>query len=286
MTTSFISKNGQSHGISLNGSSPATAAQTPSAASAELLADHLAAHRDFLTTQLDLAKQLTALLSAEAAKESPRKEVLDSIGATAWNSAALGQAHASANNALNTLAGGSAATPQPTGTGSVAGLDLGAAPAVTPPAATSTAQPAPLATETIAATVIPAPAAPAVAPITIDTPAAAATAVAPVTAETTAAATATGTTAGMDADTARWMLYDIVAEKTGYPATMLEPSMDMEADLGIDSIKRVEIMGAMRDRYPSVAQVPLDEIGEMRTLDDVAGFLARYGGAADSAPKA
>jgi hypothetical protein len=42
------------------------------------------------------------------------------------------------------------------------------------------------------------------------------------------------------------LLLDIVSEKTGYPSEMLELDMDMEADLGIDSIKRVEILGAMR----------------------------------------
>ncbi|WP_299496162.1 beta-ketoacyl synthase N-terminal-like domain-containing protein, partial [uncultured Shewanella sp.] len=34
----------------------------------------------------------------------------------------------------------------------------------------------------------------------------------------------------------------VVAEKTGYPTEMLALDMDMEADLGIDSIKRVEIL--------------------------------------------
>ncbi|MFO0659219.1 MAG: phosphopantetheine-binding protein [Polyangiaceae bacterium] len=36
----------------------------------------------------------------------------------------------------------------------------------------------------------------------------------------------------------------IVAEKTGYPAEMLGADMELEADLGIDSIKRVEILAA------------------------------------------
>ncbi|MEA5576662.1 beta-ketoacyl synthase N-terminal-like domain-containing protein, partial [Anabaena sp. UHCC 0451] len=36
-------------------------------------------------------------------------------------------------------------------------------------------------------------------------------------------------------------LLNITSEKTGYPIEMLEYDMDMEADLGIDSIKRVEI---------------------------------------------
>jgi hypothetical protein len=46
------------------------------------------------------------------------------------------------------------------------------------------------------------------------------------------------------------VLLSVVSEKTGYPSEMLELDMDMEADLGIDSIKRVEILGAMRTHFP------------------------------------
>ena len=48
-------------------------------------------------------------------------------------------------------------------------------------------------------------------------------------------------------------LLTVVSEKTGYPPEMLELNMDMEADLGINSIKKVEIMGAMREIYPTLA---------------------------------
>lgn len=37
----------------------------------------------------------------------------------------------------------------------------------------------------------------------------------------------------------------MVAERTGYPEELLDLDADMEADLGIDSIKRVEIAGSM-----------------------------------------
>src|SRR5262249_35750751 len=38
-------------------------------------------------------------------------------------------------------------------------------------------------------------------------------------------------------------LISIVSDRTGYPAEMLGLNQDLEADLGIDSIKRVEILG-------------------------------------------
>ncbi|MGH1348428.1 MAG: phosphopantetheine-binding protein, partial [Nannocystales bacterium] len=38
----------------------------------------------------------------------------------------------------------------------------------------------------------------------------------------------------------------VVSEKTGYPTEMLSPEMNLEADLGIDAIKRVEILSAVQ----------------------------------------
>jgi len=65
----------------------------------------------------------------------------------------------------------------------------------------------------------------------------------------------------------------IVSEKTGYPQEMLEPGMDMESDLGIDSIKRVEILGAVQDKIPELPEVPGDELAEMRTLGQIIDHL-------------
>lgn len=42
------------------------------------------------------------------------------------------------------------------------------------------------------------------------------------------------------------LLMQIVSDKTGYPQEMLGMEMDLEADLSIDSIKRMEIIGALR----------------------------------------
>ncbi len=40
----------------------------------------------------------------------------------------------------------------------------------------------------------------------------------------------------------------MVSERTGYPLDMLDPDLDLEADLSIDSIKRTEILGELTDR--------------------------------------
>ncbi len=69
-------------------------------------------------------------------------------------------------------------------------------------------------------------------------------------------------------------LLEVVSEKTGYPVEMLDQSMDMEADLGIDSIKRVEILGAIQHRFPTLPKVEAEVLSELRTLGQVIGFLS------------
>ncbi|HZF90500.1 beta-ketoacyl synthase N-terminal-like domain-containing protein, partial [Streptomyces sp.] len=69
-------------------------------------------------------------------------------------------------------------------------------------------------------------------------------------------------------------LLGAVAEKTGYPVEMLEPGMDVEADLGIDSIKRVQILGALQEAYPVSDDVDPEVLAELRTLEDIANFLS------------
>jgi acyl transferase domain-containing protein len=69
------------------------------------------------------------------------------------------------------------------------------------------------------------------------------------------------------------ILLTVVSEKTGYPVEMLELSMDIEADLGIDSIKRVEILGGLLELYPDLPQPNPEELGELRTLGEIANYM-------------
>jgi acyl transferase domain-containing protein len=64
-------------------------------------------------------------------------------------------------------------------------------------------------------------------------------------------------------------LLTVVATKTGYPVEMLDLNMDMEADLSIDSIKRVEILSAL----PDIPRVQTADMGELQTLDQVVNYL-------------
>ena len=69
------------------------------------------------------------------------------------------------------------------------------------------------------------------------------------------------------------LLLSVVADKTGYPADMLRLDMALESDLGVDSIKRVEILSALRERFPALPDLPPSALGDLRTLGDIAGLL-------------
>ena len=68
----------------------------------------------------------------------------------------------------------------------------------------------------------------------------------------------------------------IVSEKTGYPADMLGLGMEMEAELGIDSIKQVEILAALQARFPGAPPIPASELAGLRTLQDVVDSIAGF----------
>jgi len=78
---------------------------------------------------------------------------------------------------------------------------------------------------------------------------------------------------GHDVDQLTQSFIQIVSEKTGYPTDMLELNMDMEADLGIDSIKRVEILGAMQEQFPDLPTIEAEDLAVLRTLEQIVGAL-------------
>jgi NADP-dependent 3-hydroxy acid dehydrogenase YdfG/acyl carrier protein len=65
----------------------------------------------------------------------------------------------------------------------------------------------------------------------------------------------------------------VVSEKTGYPAELLNMDMDVEADLGIDSIKRVEILAALEAAMPELTGVDSSRLAGLRTLGDFRDLL-------------
>ena len=81
-------------------------------------------------------------------------------------------------------------------------------------------------------------------------------------------------------------LLRIVGELTGYPLEMLGLEMDIEADLGIDSIKRVEILSSLEEKMPHLPKVTPDMVGTLKTLGQICAYLTSAGGAGLPGPGA
>ena len=71
----------------------------------------------------------------------------------------------------------------------------------------------------------------------------------------------------------------MVAEKTGYPEDMLELDLDMEADLGIDTVKQAELFAAMREHY-GIAQQEGIQLKDYPTIRHCINFVLNNAGAA------
>jgi len=77
-------------------------------------------------------------------------------------------------------------------------------------------------------------------------------------------------------------MLSVVADKTGYPTDMLKLSMDMEADLGIDSIKRVEILGAVQDDIADLPELDAEQLSQMRTLAEIVNYMHEVAAPSDA----
>jgi NAD(P)-dependent dehydrogenase (short-subunit alcohol dehydrogenase family)/acyl carrier protein len=84
----------------------------------------------------------------------------------------------------------------------------------------------------------------------------------------------TESTPALGEEQVRTILLEVIAEKTGYPAEMLELDMALDADLGIDSIKRVEILSALQERLPHAPVIKPEHLGTLHNLRQIAQFLA------------
>lgn len=84
------------------------------------------------------------------------------------------------------------------------------------------------------------------------------------------------------------MLVTLVSDRTGYPPDMLDLHQDMEAELGIDSIKRVEIFGAFRKQLPSVLadtlQANIEQFTQVKTLAGLVSALLEAAPTAGAPP--
>jgi acyl transferase domain-containing protein/NAD(P)H-dependent flavin oxidoreductase YrpB (nitropropane dioxygenase family) len=80
-------------------------------------------------------------------------------------------------------------------------------------------------------------------------------------------------------------LLEIVSERTGFPQDMLGLDADLESDLGIDSIKRVEIAGTLTQemRLPDGVEIDVEELTASRTLRQVIAVVEKLSATTDPA---
>jgi 3-oxoacyl-(acyl-carrier-protein) synthase/NAD(P)-dependent dehydrogenase (short-subunit alcohol dehydrogenase family)/acyl carrier protein len=94
----------------------------------------------------------------------------------------------------------------------------------------------------------------------------------PVTVVAPPAAVATGGAKAAADDPVPDRIVALVSEQTGYPADMLALDLDLEADLGIDTVKQAELFARIREEYG----IERDENLRLRdypTLNHVVGFV-------------
>jgi acyl transferase domain-containing protein/NAD(P)H-dependent flavin oxidoreductase YrpB (nitropropane dioxygenase family)/acyl carrier protein len=97
--------------------------------------------------------------------------------------------------------------------------------------------------------------------------------------------------APLDRESLLARLLDLVSERTGYPKESLSIDLDLEADLGIDSIKRVEILGTLAESLGAGADgkqptLEMEKLSVIKTLRGIADYvLGALDGPASSAPK-
>ncbi len=81
-----------------------------------------------------------------------------------------------------------------------------------------------------------------------------------------------GVWAGPSSDEVADAVVSIVAEMTGYPPDLLDLDLDLEADLGVDTVKQAEVFAAVRARF-GVERDDSLSLREFPTLTHVIGWI-------------
>ena len=68
---------------------------------------------------------------------------------------------------------------------------------------------------------------------------------------------------------------ELVAEKTGYPSEMLDLDLDLEADLGVDTVKQAETFAAVREAF-AIGRIDDLRLRDYPTMRDVIGFVRTH----------
>ncbi|MFI9237430.1 SDR family NAD(P)-dependent oxidoreductase [Streptomyces sp. NPDC053079] len=236
---------------------PAGAAPDPLARAA---ADHLAAHVRYLDGQLATQRELVELLrSRTSGGQGPDAALAATVGAITEHSLAVGEAHTRAGEVVAELLGGPGAAPTASPAPPVTGGR-----AVPPPGSGAVPPPAADAMERAPAV----DGTPGTGPQEDDR-----SALAALMADDRTLHGPVRDISDIDPVEVEQVLRQIVADKTGYDVGMLEPDMYIQEDLGIDSLKQVEIGAEVWRRYPVIKREELFRFSEARTVGDLSTML-------------
>ncbi|MGP8283785.1 MAG: SDR family NAD(P)-dependent oxidoreductase [Desulfomonilaceae bacterium] len=73
-------------------------------------------------------------------------------------------------------------------------------------------------------------------------------------------------------DEIRQTILALLSEKTGYPPAMLDTSLDLEADLGIDTVKQAEFISDVREKF-NIPRIEGLKIAEFPTIEHIINFV-------------
>ncbi|MGC8658686.1 MAG: SDR family NAD(P)-dependent oxidoreductase [Desulfomonilaceae bacterium] len=79
-------------------------------------------------------------------------------------------------------------------------------------------------------------------------------------------------TAVKDSDTTRQIILALLSEKTGYPSEMLDTNLDLEADLGIDTVKQAEFITEVRENF-GIPRIEGLKIADFPTIEHIINFV-------------
>ncbi|MFF7097355.1 beta-ketoacyl synthase N-terminal-like domain-containing protein [Streptomyces rubradiris] len=238
------------------------------AALAEATAAHLDAHVRFLDGQLHTAQELTRLLDTAIRGGGEAAPLIEAVQALSRHGLAVGEAHTRAGEVVTALLAPAAGAPLPP-----AAAD--ARDSYAPPAAPDTTAPQesggpPAPDEPAAAPSAPIPAGRKPADGGSGDRWAAVRSLRDGTGPVASGATCgPADLEGLSPAEIERAFLDVIAECTGYDAHQLEPDLYIQEDLGIDSLKQVEIASAIWRRYPVISREQLFEFSSARTVGEM-----------------
>lgn len=81
------------------------------------------------------------------------------------------------------------------------------------------------------------------------------------------------------------ILLDVISDKTGYPIDMLDQGMDLESDLGIDSLKRTEVISVLNQRLANEGisvELETKNIRDLKSIQALTEYLKKLNQAESS----